>query len=335
MTRATENEASGAVDAVVTWVDGSDPAHREKRLAHLAGAREPGTDTRGLRETRFEQSGEIAHCLRLIRRHAPWIRTIFLVTDDQRPAWLDAARADALGVTVVDHTVIFEGFESYLPTFSSRSIETLLYRIPGLADRFVYFNDDVFLVNAVTPETWFDGDRCLMRGRWQTPLSLPKKLVREARRSIARHAPGSTFRDGFSARRGERFVLPSENGRHFALAHAPFPVHTPFMRAVIGEAGLHTNARHRFRHVRQLNPMAYMAHLGLDEGVVVPGPDDWEYVSCGEHSARVVAHRLRRCATDPSVKSLCVQSLERAQPNVRRRVEDFLGQAAGGRAEAS
>jgi UDP-N-acetylglucosamine-lysosomal-enzyme len=35
--------------------------------------------------------------------------------------------------------------KSHLPVFSSPSIESHLHRIPGLSDKFVYFNDDVML----------------------------------------------------------------------------------------------------------------------------------------------------------------------------------------------
>ena len=45
----------------------------------------------------------------------------------------------------VTHRELFEGFEDNLPTFNSLAIETLLWRIPDLAEQFLYFNDDVFL----------------------------------------------------------------------------------------------------------------------------------------------------------------------------------------------
>ena len=42
----------------------------------------------------------------------------------------------------VTHDEIFPN-KSHLPTFSSPAIETHLHRIEGLADNFIYLNDDV------------------------------------------------------------------------------------------------------------------------------------------------------------------------------------------------
>src|SRR5690606_9721486 len=43
----------------------------------------------------------------------------------------------------------------YLPVFNSSLIEIYLHKIPGLADRFVYFNDDFFIINNITEERFF------------------------------------------------------------------------------------------------------------------------------------------------------------------------------------
>lgn len=51
--------------------------------------------------------------------------------------------------------------QKYLPTFSSQPIELNLHRINGLAERFVYFNDDMFLLRPVKRELFFAGKDCL------------------------------------------------------------------------------------------------------------------------------------------------------------------------------
>ena len=45
-----------------------------------------------------------------------------------------------------------------LPCFNSAVIEHFLYRIPGLAEHFIYANDDMFINKPVTPETFFGKD---------------------------------------------------------------------------------------------------------------------------------------------------------------------------------
>ena len=91
--------------------------------------------------------------MRSVHLFAPWVRTIHLVTAGQRPDWLaDDAALDGR-VRVVDHREILPA--DALPTFNSQAIETALHRVPGLAEHFVYLNDDVFLGRAARPELFF------------------------------------------------------------------------------------------------------------------------------------------------------------------------------------
>ena len=43
----------------------------------------------------------------------------------------------------------------YLPTFNSNVIELWLHRIPELAEQFVLFNDDMYLIAPVASEDFF------------------------------------------------------------------------------------------------------------------------------------------------------------------------------------
>jgi hypothetical protein len=77
------------------------------------------------------------------------------VTDNQIPGSIDRRQAERDNVRIVDHREIFRGYEQLLPTFNSLAIECMLWRIEGLADRFLYFNDDMMLVRPVEPPTSF------------------------------------------------------------------------------------------------------------------------------------------------------------------------------------
>ena len=151
-----ERSMGDAVDVVIAWVDGSDPRHRAKRKRYLG---DPGGDDKPERvakiERRFSDNDEIRFCLRSIRNYAPWARTIWLVTDNQVPAAIDRRKAERKNIRIVDHREIFRGYEQLLPTFNSYAIETMLWRIEGLADRFLYFNDDMMLVGPVEPSDFF------------------------------------------------------------------------------------------------------------------------------------------------------------------------------------
>jgi hypothetical protein len=97
---------------------------------------------------RYRDSEELRYSLRSLLKNAPWIRHIYLVTDNQIPYWLNI---DTDRLSVVTHEEIFAN-KSHLPVFSSPAIEANLHRIPGLSKKFIYFNDDVMLGTTVVPD---------------------------------------------------------------------------------------------------------------------------------------------------------------------------------------
>jgi hypothetical protein len=135
------------VDVVYTWVDGSDPAWLERR-ASVSGS---SYHEEAANAARYADHQELRYSLRSLEMYAPWVRTIHLVTDDQTPDWLDTSQP---GLNVVSHREIFAD-PSALPTFNSHAIESQLHHIEGLAENFLYFNDDVFLGNEATPKDFF------------------------------------------------------------------------------------------------------------------------------------------------------------------------------------
>lgn len=149
MNRPTVHDCRFPVDVVYTWVDAEDPAWaaaREERLRSL-GRTVAARESSG--RARYTSRDELRYSLRSVALFAPWVRHVFLVTDGQRPRWLD----DHDRVTVVDHREILP--PEALPTFNSHAIETALHRIPDLARQWIYFNDDVFLGRPVSPESFF------------------------------------------------------------------------------------------------------------------------------------------------------------------------------------
>lgn len=155
------------IDAVITWVDGSDPKHAQKLenyLASIGGARPKSAS-----KTRFHDAGELNYCVTSLIKFAPWIRTIFIVTDDQEPELIRQLKGTEYEsrVKLIDHKVIFQGYESALPSFNSIAISSLLWKIPGLAEKFLFLNDDFVLISPTTPDDFFRGDKVVLRGSWQ------------------------------------------------------------------------------------------------------------------------------------------------------------------------
>ena len=94
---------------------------------------------------------ELKFSLRSIEKFAPWVRRIHIVTNGQVPSWLNLKNPR---IQIVSHRDIFQN-QSHLPTFSSPAIECHLHRIPGLSDKFVYFNDDVLFFKPTSPDVFY------------------------------------------------------------------------------------------------------------------------------------------------------------------------------------
>eukprot|EP00873_Tetraselmis_striata_P038478 jgi/Tetstr1/458742/TSEL_045129.t1 len=148
-----QGAADGPIDAVYTWVNGSDEAWLREMLhwKRKLGLEDQAQNiTQVASSNRYRENDELRFSLRSVHAYAPWIRHIFIVTNGQVPSWLNASHP---GVSVVTHAQIFRR-RADLPTFSSNAIEANLHCIPGLAARWIYFNDDVFLAQPVFPSDW-------------------------------------------------------------------------------------------------------------------------------------------------------------------------------------
>ena len=135
------------IDLVYLWVDGNDPIWQAKRNAFIGKTEESSPiNCKG----RYADNDELKYSLRSVEKYAPWIRKIFIVTDNQTPLWLDTTNPK---IQIVDHTEIMPA-ES-LPCFNSSLIEKHLYKIPGLAEHFLLANDDTFINKQVTTNDFF------------------------------------------------------------------------------------------------------------------------------------------------------------------------------------
>ena len=171
------------MDAVITFVDGSDPLWREdfRRMLDVP-----------VLEKRYRDWGLLRFLFRGIEMHLPFVRKVFLVVarDSQVPAWVDREQ-----VNVVLHGQIIP--PEYLPTFNSCTIEMFLHRIPGLDERYLYFNDDMFPMTDCTEEDFFpEGHPAMGFARCRWDRSLFKRQCLNSDR-LARRAAGVEAGKGF------------------------------------------------------------------------------------------------------------------------------------------
>ena len=285
-------------DAVISWVDGADPAHAARRARYLRG----GEHAAATAPTRFASSGELRYAVLSVLRFAPFVRRVFIVTDRQRPhpvSDLIAARPER--IRVVDHAEIYGEHADLLPVFSSRSIETMMHRIPGLAERFVYLNDDIFFARPAAEADLFDGARPVLRG---TMRVLPHPALAWAKRMLRGERPGYG-----AAQRAAARALGRRD--HLLVEHQP----QPMRRGTLAEhyAGrtdvLRAQAGHRFRSAAQISPVGLAHHLELERGARVLPPRDVGYVRPGRPTGAALRDVMEALNAD-AFASFCVQSLD-------------------------
>lgn len=135
------------IDFVITWVDMNDPKWQAD-FSKYSGRKE--NTKNGVSEARFRDNGFLRYWFRGVEKFAPWVRRIHFVTSGQKPEWLDESNPK---INLVNHKDYIP--EEFLPTYNSVVIERYIHRIPGLADHFVYFNDDFYIINTIAPTRFF------------------------------------------------------------------------------------------------------------------------------------------------------------------------------------
>lgn len=208
--------------------------------------------------------GEIRHSIQSVLTFAPWVRRIYVVTDGQRPSWL---RALAPKVVIIDHREIFSN-SSWLPCYAARGIESQLHHIPGLADHFIYLNDDMFLGRPVSPLTFFDRQG---RPRVFTNTRRPRPRVWHAQPALL---PPSM--DASHCGSVEQSRLLAFQSTHklvaYDIRHQPKAVSRPLMvmleEMFSGEFA--EVASKRFRSASTINPLYLHAFYALATGAARP-----------------------------------------------------------------
>lgn len=205
------HEFTDDVDLVFSWVDGSSSDFQRQRAAQLeqyvVGEGDAGP-------ARFRHVDELRYALRSVHMHAPWVRRIFIATDSPAPAWL----LDHPKVTIVRSEEFFAD-PSTLPTHNSHAVEAQLHRIPGLAEHFLYSNDDMFFGRTVEPELFF------------TPAGVTRFVESDVRIGVGPTTPVRSGHD--NGLRVNRALLRERFGRTIVrdLEHCA----TPLRRSVMAE----------------------------------------------------------------------------------------------------
>ena len=307
-------EPSFPVDAVYTWVDDTDPAWRAQLDQTRVQFGMVPLHAQSANPSRYRNRDELRYSLRSLALYAPFIRTIYIVTAGQTPPWL----ADHPKVRIVDHSEILA--PDCLPTFNSHSIESSLHHIDGLAEHYLYLNDDFLIGREVTASTFF------------TPNGLTR-LFPDENAPVPAGPSSEADRPVDSASKNVRDLLLSTLGVRVGrkMLHVPYPQR----RSVLAEMEerfseqFDRTAHSRFRQASDFNVASNFSHYyAFATGRAVEGDIASAYIDISHRAAHLRLSRLveRRdrdvvCINDTDVPDDKVAALD---ATVDRFLQAFL-----------
>lgn len=327
--------AQAPIDAVITWVDGSDPKHAAKLEAYLASI--GGSRPRAASPSRFHHSGELDYCVTSLLRFAPWLRTIYIVTDEQTPDLIHKLKGTVYEdrVKVVDHKVIFAGFEQHLPCFNSSSILSVLWRIPGLAENFIFLNDDFALLRPVRERDFFRDNKVVLRGKWRkfSDKVVHKKvahflegLFSKKKRELRKTKVGYLAAQEVSAK-----LLGFKNW-YFQIPHNPHAWRVSTQRAYF-EANpevLAFNVSFPLRNSEQFIGESLAAHLELkNKGAKIKNTLNVLQLKPADQALLRIKNKLNRADKSNKTAFVCVQNIENADEEKQKLIFEWLDKRIG------
>lgn len=255
------------IDAVITWVNGNDIVWQEKLNKH---SKVKIDFNKKKQSKRYNSIGEIDIAIKSIIKFASFIRNIFLVTDNQTPdSFIELKQlADNknINLIIIDHKVIFRGFEDCLPTFNSCSIGCMLYRIPNLSEHFIIFNDDTFLMRETAPSDFFIKNYPIIRGKWEKfrenrPFRIVyHKLLSFINKSTKKKTPSFKKFQQSSA----KLANVTETYKYVRRFHTPVSIRKSTLETFYKENNiLKENIKYKFRNENQFITSSLSEHLEI------------------------------------------------------------------------
>tara|TARA_X000000950_G_scaffold246909_1_gene304800 strand:- start:1937 stop:2878 length:942 start_codon:yes stop_codon:yes gene_type:complete len=304
------------IDAVITWVDGSEPNYQRKLKEYL-------TDNNTLKRQYF-QANEINLCVASILKYAPFIRKIFIVTDKQRPNLDSIKHLVTLDkVEIIDHEEIFRDNKDCLPTFNIRSIDALLFKIKNLSDKFIYFNDDMFLVKETSQEDWFINNKAVLTGVWAKTYN--KQVIKTLSHRIKKFI---NVRPSFNAAQSRAANIVGFHDKYFKSYHCGRPQIKSVIKNFydINPERLTNQIKHKFRDGRQYMPYSLCWHLLIKKNLYVESSTNKlvEINKSKNLSAKKLENILISIDSKANVKFLNIQDLNIATQETQQVFQNWF-----------
>jgi hypothetical protein len=294
------------IDIVYTWVDDKDAAW--KKIFEEAKRELTGSDA--IASSRFHSSDELCYSLRSIHTHLAWAGTIHIVSNCSPPGWLETGHSR---VHWVRHEELLDSV--CLPTFNSHAIEASLHRIPGIAENFLYFNDDFFAFDALTPAD-FVNENGTLNANLETHAVVNSE--------VDPNAP-----DYLNAARNGAKLLYERHGYYPTRLHlhAPYSLRRSLLEQLEGEfeEAINITRRARFRSHTDISVASFLAHhYGFVRHEVVYAGYPTELIKSNDPFFGFKMRRIRLGVDRPKV--VCLN--EGGSPSVRwrRQLASFMAE---------
>lgn len=266
------------IDFVITWVDSSDAAWQRGFAQYKQTSQENPSIESDASNVRYRDWGLLKYWFRGVEKFAPWVRYIHFVTNGQMPDWLDTTNPK---LKIVKHEDYIP--KEFLPLYNSNAIELMMHRIPDLAEHFVYFNDDFFLIRPVAKEYFFkNGKPCdaailcnyyaldIMKGITEQNMSIINKEFDIFSQIRKNHR--IWFQIGYG-----KYLLQTITGIITHKTVAPADTHTaqPYLKSVIEKIwskyaeSLTATMTHRFRQSNDISHWMFR-YWQIIEGDIEP-----------------------------------------------------------------
>lgn len=144
-------DAQFPIDIVITWVDGNDLEWNKERDKYVLPNDRKNKSTGG--DKRYVDDCLLQYIFRGIENFVPWVNKIHFVICGYLPKWLNVNNPK---INIVKHEDFMP--KKYLPTFAGNALSLNFHRIKGLAERFIYVNDDIYSIKPTKKELFLKKD---------------------------------------------------------------------------------------------------------------------------------------------------------------------------------
>ncbi|CAG8535465.1 7302_t:CDS:2, partial [Racocetra persica] len=230
-------------DIVYTWVNGSDDYYKMMKETYEQKSKIM------VLERYYRNYDELRYSIRSVETFFKnYINKIYIIVTDleggkmQIPTWLNTAwknpRTGMKRIEIIKHSDIFTDI-TVLPTFNSLAIESQIMNIPNLSDQIIYFNDDLFLGQYLTPSDFW------------TPLYGPVFHI-EPQLLVSPNEEGRPIEVGewYALHHTNKLLSERFGYRHRAyVSHSTHTLSTSILREIAAEwpQDFHDTSSHRFR----------------------------------------------------------------------------------------